>query len=136
MGTRSQAPSPSSDASSSASVGLLRPASLQNESPRSFAPHTTDAGLERGYAALAHGAPVSVGPAGHPGGRAGAVALERLGQAGAVHPPRDGPARAEGLGARAITSHRRMRMNHDVLSDTPHSSAHALREAPESMSDT
>lgn len=37
---------------------------------------------------------------------------------------------------RAITSHKRMRMNHDVLSDTPHSSAHALREAPESMSDT
>lgn len=59
-------PSPSSDASSSASVGLPRPASLQNESPRSFAPHTTDAGLERGYAALAHGASVLVGPAGHP----------------------------------------------------------------------
>ena len=42
----------------------------------------------------------------------------------------------KGWAARAITSHRRMRMNQDVLSDTPHSSARALREAPEGMSDT
>ena len=47
----------------------------------------------------------------------------------------DSPVR-KGWVARAITSHRRMRMNQDVLSETPHSSAHALREAPDSMSDT
>ena len=42
----------------------------------------------------------------------------------------------KGWVARAITSHRRMRMNQDVLSDTPQSSAHALSEEPDSMSPT
>ena len=56
-----------------------------------------DAGFERGYAALVDGAPVPVGLAEHPGGRVRAVALERLGQVGAVDLPRDGLARVEGL---------------------------------------
>ena len=42
----------------------------------------------------------------------------------------------KGWVARAITSHRRMRMNQDVLSETPHSSAQPRSEAPDSMSDT
>lgn len=46
-----------------------------------------DVGFERGYAALVDCAPVPAGLAGHPSGRARAVALERLGQVGAVDLP-------------------------------------------------
>ena len=41
-----------------------------------------------------------------------------------------------GRAARAIASQRRMRMDHEVLSDTPQGSAQALRDGPDSMSDT
>ena len=39
----------------------------------------------------------------------------------------------KGWHARAITSHGRMRMDHEVFRLTPHNSAQALNDKPESM---
>lgn len=44
----------------------------------------------------------------------------------------DPPVR-KGWTARSMTSHRRIRMNRDVLRETPHPSAQARGDAPDSM---